>query len=71
MYGKNNLEMAAIDMIMDTALDMFDPFVRAVFTKDEKEKVSYSSFQRLVTEHIYWTLPCCRRLDVLRNIVAL
>lgn len=39
MYGKDTFQMVIADQMMDTILDMFDPWVRAMFTKDEAEKV--------------------------------
>jgi len=40
MYGKTSTDMVMVDMIMDTLVDMFDPFVTANFTKDEAQKVN-------------------------------
>jgi len=38
LYGKSNLDMAYVDMILDTLLDLFTPFVTAAFEKDEAVK---------------------------------
>lgn len=39
LYGKGNQQMAIIDQIVDTCIDIFGTFVSAVFNPDETKKV--------------------------------
>lgn len=39
LYGKTNIEMAYIDMILDTLLDVFTPFVTIAFMPEGDDKV--------------------------------
>lgn len=39
MYGKTSTEKGIVDQMMDTCLDLYDPFVNAMMSPDKDEKV--------------------------------
>ncbi|XP_045165661.2 glutathione S-transferase-like [Mercenaria mercenaria] len=61
MYGKGNAEMAIVDQIVDTCLDVFTPFVKIAFNPDKEEKA------KQMEEFYSSTLP--KLLGFLENLV--